>query len=697
MNDSYTSHRAVKSSKINLNSSGFRHRPMIRISIYHWLPIADNMLSEIERRLRALPSTRVSEIQVERDAVSYLTVFEFRRDFRFLAAFPMHVKINQRGFCQHVINIAPVPGTPLHALLNEVVPELKREIANLLYVLVPDAVRSKLATLEGGITPFQQFQSITLDPPLDQAARAFLFSSQVTAIILDHTQADILHAGFIMPELRLHVPSRQVTAAAYTNEEGDCFLFYSDDYHPDEWTTHDSVIYKYCALVLYVRFLEHTISILKRTRDHIIPLRRRLALGLQGNFTEHFEALTQIKRYLTYINIKLPLVHKVLRNLQATRATETFAAKIATFHDLANVFNYPAIRSIEETFWQPHVLIEKIQHESDRAENMFDEELDEIRIVSTELSQVLEGSLLSEQLQVSARALDATQATLEIERSAKNLANTNKWMTVLLLSALGTLLALAFGLGLPSAVGVGVTLCAIGFCVTAFALWRHRAYFRLVIPIRANLKPNALTQWMTQHRVSRNKTNGNQITCTWREAMPVHVYQNDGESKHHILHTFDVTIDLQRRGFLNAITLEAEHHTALFDPRDLVEAVFGSLRANECLNESEESSLYANALSQLEIPLEPHLPALNKLLTLPTTQVTQIVRTGATNQEDSLSKQDLYVMQDLNAQPRAYKDWLLEVLNNSARANLLALLGLQNVRHKLTLLERLEEQYVNRT
>lgn len=669
---------------------------MIRISLYHWLPIADNILSDIEQQLRALPLSHVNEIEVERDAVSYMTVFQFRRDFRTVADFPLRGKINQRGFCQHVLNIAPIPGMPLNALLNELVPEVRRTIAELLYAVAPESVRNKLAILEVGITPFQQFQSTTLDPPIAQAARTFLYDSQVTAIALDDFQSDAMRAGFNLPALMLNIPPCESDSAAYTNEKGETFLFYSTIYHPDEWATHDSVLYKYCALVLYVRFVDRTISMLKDTRDHIFPPRRRLALALQSNISEHFDALTQIKRYLSYVNIKLPLLQKVIHDLQATRMTETFVAKLATFDEPVKVYNYPAIRSIEETIWLPHVLIEKIDREPRRLQALFDEDLKEIQIVSTELSEVLEGSLLSESLQVSLRTLDASQALLEIERGAKNLANANKWMSVLLMFALGMLIANTFGIALVWTLTISIGLLITGAIVTAFALHRHASYFRLVVPVRANLPPDSLAAWIGSHRLLKNKSNGNQILCSWREPLRVRVFEKEGRSPH-FTHSFEVTVDLQRRGFLNTITLETEYLTAAFDPRDLVEEVFSSLRSSACLSEVEESSLYATALAQLEIPLDANLPALNRLLMLPSAQVSQIVTTGASQQEESsFSKQDLFIMQDLNAQPRAYKVWLHALLTQPEYNNLLALLGFENVRHKLTLIERLEEAHVKR-
>jgi hypothetical protein len=107
-----------------------------------------------------------------------------------------------------------------------------------------------------------------------------------------------------------------------------------------------------------------------------------------------------------------------------------------------------------------------------------------------------------------------------------------------------------------------------------------------------------------------------------------------------------------------------------------------------------ESSLYATTLTDLEIQVEARLPALNKLLTLPSRHVAQILTTGTSNYPDnSISRQDLYVMQDLNTQPHAYKDWLLDILNNPAREDQLALFGKDNVRQKFMLVSNIEGEH----
>ena len=673
---------------------------MIRISVYHWLPIADNMLFEIEKRLHALAPHQLNDIEIERDAVTYHTTFKFGRDFRSVAVFPLPGKINQRGFCQHVLTIAPIPGVPLNALLNDLVPELVRSVGDLLYAIAPDSVRNKLAILNTGVAPFQLFQSTTLDPPLDQAVRSFLTQNQVTAILLDERSVDFVRAGFTIPNIHLNVKPFSGDAGAFTSDFGNNILFYASEFSPDEWSTHDSIIYKYCALVLYSRTLDNAISLVRQARDHVIPLRRRIVLALQGNVAEHLDTLTHMKRYLMYVNIKLPVIQKVIHHLQATRKSQTFAAKIASFDEPIKVFGYPTIRTIENTLWQPPYLIGKIDDESKRIDTVFDEEIEEIQIISAELSQMLEGSLLSEQLQVANRALDATQAMLEIARGTKNLANTNKSVIILLMTVLGVLITITLNAGVLLTVISATLLLAMGWAVTTFALRRHAAYFRLVIPVRANFPPDALANWIGEHPLLTNKTNGNQITCSWRQTIPVKLIETGDKNNHRGNHSllnkkFDVTVEFQRRGFLNSVTLETDHFNANFEVPGLIEHVFAGLFDSACMKtvEMRETSMYVRVLSLLDLPLERQLPALNNLLLLPSAQISEIVTTGTSNQEDSsLSKMDVYVLQDLNSQLRAYQDWLREMLENPKHNSLLVLLGEQNVQAKLTLLEHLEEE-----
>lgn len=436
---------------------------MIRISIYHWLPITDTMLLEVEKQLRALAPHQVSDIELERDAVIFHSTFKYSRDFRSSVIFPLPGKINQRGFCQHVLTIAPIPGVPLNALLNDIIPALVQSISELLYAIAPKSVRNMLAVLNAGMTPIEQFQSSILEPPLEQAARAFLLRNQVTAILLDECASKELRDGFVIPNLDIHVNPFEQSAGAFTSGVGNSILFYSTEFTPDEWATHDSVLYKYCALLLYTHTVNSTLSLLKQARDHLIPLRRQVVLALQHDLAGHFESLTHIQRYLMYVNIKLPVIKKIIRHLQATRSSQTFAAKIATFDEPIKIDGYPTIRSIDNTVWQPPYLIGKIADETRRVETLLVEDISEIQILSTELSQLLENGLLMEQLQIARQSLAAVQAQAGAEERVKHMAENNRIMFVLMVAVFGMLIVQLARIGILWTLSSGIIIFAVGY------------------------------------------------------------------------------------------------------------------------------------------------------------------------------------------------------------------------------------------
>src|ERR671932_589617 len=124
---------------------------MIRIAIYHWLPIADNMMPEIEASLKAMPSDSITDLMVDHDAITYKVLFTLSGEGRGTGCFPVRGKINQRGFSQHILNLAPIAGMPLGAMLNEIVPALQAFLAEHLASIVPMGVRNKCAVLREGI------------------------------------------------------------------------------------------------------------------------------------------------------------------------------------------------------------------------------------------------------------------------------------------------------------------------------------------------------------------------------------------------------------------------------------------------------------------------------------------------------------------------------------------------------------------
>ena len=166
-------------------------------------------------------------------------------------------------------------------------------------------------------------------------------------------------------------------------------------------------MYKYCALIIFQRSVSHVIEILKGARDHVIPLRREVAIALQRNTEEHFGFFNWVKKYMTYANIKLPVIFKVINHLMAARRSSQFKAKIQTLFKIVHKLEqYPIIRSLQalpdhKSFdWV--TLSDKITEDtgeltedtglpeqSSRMARLYDEDNAELRILSSELSQVL--------------------------------------------------------------------------------------------------------------------------------------------------------------------------------------------------------------------------------------------------------------------------------------------------------------------
>jgi hypothetical protein len=66
-----------------------------------------------------------------------------------------------------------------------------------------------------------------------------------------------------------------------------------------------------------------------------------LSIALQRRKEEYLDTLVDAKKYLTYINIKLPVVHKVINHLNDARSSTQFKAKINAFTE--KISSYPTI------------------------------------------------------------------------------------------------------------------------------------------------------------------------------------------------------------------------------------------------------------------------------------------------------------------------------------------------------------------
>ena len=203
-----------------------------QVSIYHWLPIADNMLPDILLNLRnsSLPCKVLNPLH-RTDAITYSAQFSFRG-----AIYPLHGKINQHGSPQIVLELPTVSGMPLTAMLNEAIPDLRLQVARLLFAMVPLAVRNKLAVLFEGIVSFQSFESNVFAPPIDAPAMKLLEENHLISTIgLDPQHEEDLRTGFVAQAIRLQVDAEtefeveheagRADVTTFISKDEKCFLF----------------------------------------------------------------------------------------------------------------------------------------------------------------------------------------------------------------------------------------------------------------------------------------------------------------------------------------------------------------------------------------------------------------------------------------------------------------------------------------
>jgi hypothetical protein len=219
----------------------------------------------------------------------------------------------------------------LSSILNDIVPQFQSHVVSLLINACPFAVRNKFSVILEGIVSFQDFEAVKFEPLIAPFATASLKKHSFLSILIDSEYQKDIETGFDVPTLGLNVLATKKATTVVTNEQRNCFLFFSTNYSKDELYQFDGAIYKYFALLAFSSFITRVIDILKSTRDHIVPLRRRLSIALQRRTEEYLDTLNRTKKYLTYVNIKLPVVYKVINHLNDALNSKQFRAKIDTF------------------------------------------------------------------------------------------------------------------------------------------------------------------------------------------------------------------------------------------------------------------------------------------------------------------------------------------------------------------------------
>lgn len=699
---------------------------MLKISVYHWLPLADNILPEIVANLKNLPEAdSVQNVNLESEYLSYNFKILVQEEPR--TRISIFGNINSRSFSQYVFQIPSIPGHSLRDTLARYILNIRDKIASHILTIVTRPVQNKLAVLTEGIVSFNEFEATTFDLLIEGAAKKFLIENHITVIQVDSGHKDDVRSGISIPKIQLELEIGNIFTHRTEDEthltsvswDSKTFIFYSETGHfIEDDGRFDNAFFKYAAVLLLELVTARNLKILKLVKDHVIPVRRVLVGALQRNTEDHFGTLTLMKKYLTYVNIKLPVMEKVLGYIKLTIKThpELYNGVKQTFN-VANLneFHNLAIIARDLPHLDPNMVIKKIEVDFNRLGELFEENEKEIEVLSNEVSQVLQGNLLAQNSQILDRELETSQAILELDRGGKNRSNALKVLSIILSANIGV----AFGgevaviLGLNEFIGI---FKIVGAALTVFIAWIYiekfiadkAGHFRLVIPIKAEVPGSSLTKLTHSHKLWKMDSSGPRRRRSWiekfeTEDMRVLINSNYKLIRKNPPRKFEVTIDYEKRGLIHSIMLETESRNIQFSSCHLVTQVFKSLNEYGCLDnlQNKETSLLVEALSHLNVLIELRLPAeqeardsnmplvaLNRLLTMSSAELRNILQIFKMDPDDTtLSQDDRILFKDVFDRKDLYNRWFDDIERNKAKEVEYSLIGIENVSKKKDILQ----------
>lgn len=744
---------------------------MIGITICHWLPLAENMLPEIEKELKALWNHRDATQSDMR------LVLEPKRDFQGAiyyqfewyspaGAFSAAGKIDVIGFVQHVTSFTTHDGL-LPYQIGTGVEQFSSLINRLLIRILPRAARNKIAVLAENVLSRQEFEAaddITID--FDPSARNFLNAYRATAVHLHSKNVDSI-MSLNVPSLGLFASPATHPNHAAINDTGAQliaistsssveinkrkidlvnplnFLFYNENYDLQSGQNDidiDTVFFKYLAAVIFLECLYRTIEILKAVRDHLTVERRALVVNLRQNTEDYFPILTKIKRYLTYVDIKIPVIGKVAGHIHditvATPDSQSTNAKFgnAEFKEIADVIrnlensrDFLDIELIKRAELKPEDLLRRIHLNSNRLAKLYKEEEAEADVLSDELSQVLDGTLLAASREIMSRELDTSRSTLEIDRGGKNRGNALKFLSVVTAAGLG----LTVGGEAASLIGwlakdylgnslepsliqfIGsaefVTMMKVIFAFFAyltaqvytnrFIATRANSY-RLLIPINRIFPVEVLRELTLNSSLKQMDSYGNRRIRRWKKKLSVTHYRKKLQTpRSEKTIEFDITIDYEKRGFVHSLMLETESKQVDFSTFPLVGQAVLLFYVDGKLEDAKnyweyfpkDTSFFVESLTQLGVDFDDNLIGLNRVLTLPARELRNQLRLFRANEADSsLSEDDRAELKDICSNQISYHSRLQEIRGDPV---LLRLVGEDNLDIKYSLISEYAINY----
>jgi len=653
---------------------------MLRVSVYHWIPIADNMLPEINSAIVKMGFSS----GIEKDSVEYDANYTFKLEKSANNSVKIHGKINQRGFSQVTLDLYPITGMTLSSILNDIVPNFVEYIVSFLLLACPFAVRNKFAVIYEGIVSFQEFETVKFEPQITQTATVSMKKHSIVSILVDEAFRDEIQKGFEVPSLKIKSLRNDDNMLVLMNTDRNCLFMYSSEFSKDELYRFDGAIYKYCALLTYEGFVSRVIQLLKDTRDHVIPLRRQLAIALQRRTEEYLDILSRTKKYITYVNIKLPVINKVLNHLNDALESKQFKAKINTFSP-EKISSYPTIEYIHDklndNLLKPSTIIGQIDESAGRLQKLFTEIEKEVNQFSSELSLVLSGSFLSENVQKLTKATQTLRDQLEVARSGKNRENALMYLSILLFANFGALIFRELNF-----VGLPLVIIAISFAILALIYIRSElrnkgSYFQIEIPVNKNLSRQALRDLTEQVPIKSFDAKGRARQKTWQ----VYLYTDRQVSYKSLINgyfnpnkktwfmkipwfmkiskikEFDLSLEYEKHGYVHSIILETEHSSAKFDLQPLVFQIVYLLQSARILEfyDMKETSLYVELLTNLDIFVDRTLQGLNFILTVSSDEL-RLALNSSPGDNMSLIRDDTHIIKDIHENSRKYLGWLID-------------------------------------
>jgi hypothetical protein len=691
---------------------------MFLVNVYHWLPMAANMLPNMERNIRSnYPETVTSfrypvKLTHSRNAIARELIYTIPLAHEGTSV-PLAGKINGRGFAQHTISYEHLCTLYPNADFDDPILALEQQVTNVLLNVLELRVLNKFAVLHEGILPITEFRQTDLKVDLELSAQRFLRNYHLTALIVDKSSKSSLpSAGARFMQLGLDFPDNYSSKKVVFSERKDTnslrILFYDEDGFlnctKSDAMEMDSCLYYYCALLIYKVFISIATNVAINIQNDLIPVRRGYVRDIKILDDDAFHHLAEKHTYMAYVTNKIKIMQKIETHLKGTWKSEAFQEKVHYFEqtDLSkNIFS--AIDNDHPN--SPTDVLNVISDDVERFPGLISETDEEARTLSAELSSFLE----AEQGRQGTRLLDwqveASRSNLEFARGGKNRANALKFLSIVTFASFG--LALFDPSSVPTRLLIAVITIFLAFAFTDLYSKMYNARYQLTIPINKYSNPRRIAEIIERKRTVSLDGEGDSRTRVWNEKIDAldvgernriaailfrsrnqftiltrNFLEMNGLTLRRssfisslFYQPFTVTLKYTKSGYVRSITVSTEHWHTSFNSREVVCTTAALLSDALCLTETPGSRNYpgsfvAELLSKLHIPIDEKYPALNFLLALDTeTFRTRLQRDHVDRELPELDREFLRILLEKQEDVEAYIKQLDNIMNDSRLLN----------------------------